>query len=96
MSLNQNQKLIPANSLKFRFVKMKKVIAAYLCVIFISTSIDAQEKVLLKDTLQPKELDSIYILAFSRNQKLQYLPEVQGVNIFSGKKTSYCPGYFVI
>ncbi|MES1214043.1 MAG: TonB-dependent receptor [Bacteroidota bacterium] len=66
---------------------MKKKPLLILFILFITT-IHAQHSQKVKDSARMKTLDSIIITSYQKSARVKYLPDVSGVNVFSGKKTN--------
>ncbi len=56
--------------------------------LLLSNTAIAQLYPLASDTFRVKQLDSIFVSGQSNSSQMSYLPEVEGVDIFSGKKTN--------
>ena len=70
-----------------------KFFSILICMIFLRTALFAQTNSPVKDTAQPKLLESVLITSYLKAGIAQHLPDVQDVYIFSGKKQmSFTPG----
>lgn len=66
---------------------MKRGFKVLILILAISTvkRLKAQHR---EDTLSSKKVDSVIVSTYISNSKLKYLTDVEGVNIFAGKKTN--------
>jgi Fe(3+) dicitrate transport protein len=59
-----------------------------LVFILIGFSIDRLQAQDREDTLTTKKVDSVIVSTYTSNAKLKYLTDIEGVNIYAGKKTN--------
>src|SRR5262245_61242590 len=67
---------------------MKRTLCSGFFLMMLSTALHAQHQTKSKDSVRTKTLDSIIITSYQKSARVKYLPDISGVNIFSGKKTN--------
>ena len=72
-----------------QFMKLNNYIKISLsCFLFISAFIQSNAQTKNEDTITNKGLDSVIVSTYLSNAKAKYLSDIEGVNIYAGKKTN--------
>src|SRR4051812_11531959 len=67
----------------------KKIFLIFIAINYINLSKEQNNLGSLQsDTIPTTILDSVIVNAYIRSKDATYLPDVQGINIFAGKKTN--------
>ena len=66
---------------------MKRIVSVVVLFSYMA-SVYAQHTVKPKDSARMKTLDSIIVTSYQKSARVKYLPDISGVNVFSGKKTN--------
>lgn len=67
---------------------MKQTLCSGIFFLLLLAVVHAQHQSKPKDSARTKTLDSITITSYQKSARVKYLPDVSGINIFSGKKTN--------
>lgn len=67
---------------------MKQILWTFLFFSLVNPEVFAQHLGKAKDSARIKSLDSIIVTSYQKSARVKYLPDISGVNIFSGKKTN--------
>lgn len=67
---------------------MKQVFSCCIFLLLMTITIYGQHQGKAQDSARIKLLDSIIVTSYQKSARVKYLPDVSGVNVFSGKKTN--------